>query len=106
MILLWLALLILASMVYNRLCEPESISGIVMTLDGMETSEPSPNPNYVSGTFRTFLEWVVNILPTGQAILMANAEITHPLQNILCSALIALGTTLGGIFAFRRKDLK
>lgn len=105
-ILLWLGLLILASMVYNRLCEPETISGVMITAAGMQMSDPSPNPNYVSGTFRTFLEWLVNALPTGQAILTANLEIARPVQNILCSAVITLCTTVGGIFAFRKKDLK
>lgn len=105
-ILLWLGLLILASMAYSRLCEPEFASGVMMTVNGMETLDAAPNPDYVSGAFRTFLEWVVNILPTGQSILMSNMDLSHPVQDIICSTLIALGTTLGGILAFRRKDLK
>lgn len=105
-IILAFGLLVLASVMYNKLCEPEMISGIVMTGNGMEMGEPSPNPLYVSGTARAIMEWLLNALPTGQAILMANLEITHPLQNIFCSVCIAIGTTACGIVAFYRKDLK
>lgn len=105
-IMLFLALLIVASMIYNSLCEPESISGVIMTANGMEMSDPSPNPVYISGMMRTVYEWILDFLPTGQGILMANVEIVHPFREIVCSILITLCTTAVGVFAFYKKNLK
>ena len=50
--LLVLGLLIFASMLYNGLSQPETISDIQITSGGMERSKPSPNPNYVGGAMR------------------------------------------------------
>ena len=105
-ILVFLALLVLASVLYNRLSEPEMYSGMVMTAQGMEMSEPTPNPDYLSGSARTVCEVLLELLPTGQGILLANLEIAHPLRMALFSLLI-IGCAVGaGIFVFRRKDLK
>lgn len=105
-ILLFLGLLVGASMIYNRLCEPEMISGIVMTTEGMQMSEPSPNPDYVGGALRTAYELILNILPTGQAILMANLEIARPTLQMASSVLVTAAVTAAGISLFRKKDLK
>lgn len=106
-ILIFLVLLLTASWIYNRLGEPETISGMMMTIDGtIEMSDPEPNPLYISGTARTVYECILNIIPTGQGILMANHEIAHPIMELVGSALITLCTTLCGIFTFRKKNLK
>ena len=36
-------------MVENTLSEPEFVGGLLMTVDGMQTMTPEPNPRYVSG---------------------------------------------------------
>ncbi len=105
-IVLFLILLIAASYAYSILCEPETISGVIITSNGMEMGEPSANPNYVSGAIRKFYEWIVDFLPTGQGILMANVEISHPVREVVYSVFIAIGTTALGISAFNKKDLK
>lgn len=105
-VLLFLWLVVLASNFYNRLWEPEFYTGLFITVDGTPMYDPQPNPRYVSGAMRVLFEWIVDILPTGQGILMANLEIIHPIREMICSALIALGTTFIGIIAFRKKDLK
>ena len=105
-ILLFLGLLVCASMVYNRLCEPELSSGVIITAEGMSMAEPAPNPNYIGGTLRTVYQCILELLPTGQGILMANLEIAHILRMALFSAGVTAAATLGGILAFRRKDLK
>lgn len=104
--LLALGLLIAASIVYGILSEPEYLSGLMMTVDGMQLAEPTPNPDYVSGMRREIYQFIMHCLPTGQGILMANYEIIHPLLSILASAAITLAATLAGLFAFRRKNLR
>lgn len=104
--LLFLGLLLLASFLYNGLCEPELFSGVVITSGGMQMGEPSPNPSYIGGSLRKIYEFLLDFLPTGQGILMANTEIAHPLRMALSSAGITGAVTLAGLFFFRRKDLK
>ena len=105
-ILLFLALMVLASMIYNRLCEPEMFSGVVMTAQGIQMGDPVPNPDYLRGGARVFCEILLELLPTGQGILLANLEIAHPLRMALFSLGTIAACTGAGMFAFRQKDLK
>lgn len=106
-----IVLILLGSMLYNQLCEPEEISGMVLVNGEIVMSEPEPNPTYISGTMRQIYIALVNILPTGQGILMlhwdtsGSVPIIIPLQ-IISSILLALGITTAGVWLFRRKDLK
>ena len=107
--LLFLGLLVFASMTYNALNEPEMTSAVQITTNGMEMSEPIPNPNYVSGATRTIYEWIVDFLPTGQGLQMWQLEIgntAHVIRLLVSSVAITVLTTLGGIIRFKRKDLK
>lgn len=105
-ILLFLGLLLTASWVYNALMEPEMTAGFIMTVDGVQTAELTPNPNYVSGVMRKVLELILDILPTGQEALLSNGGIVRPLLNLAASGAITVFTTLGGMAVFERKDLK
>ena len=100
------ALLLLSSYLYNALCEPELLSAAVMTGNGYEVGEPMPNPNYIGGTLRTVYRFLSETLPSGQAILLANRELTRPVLSLCASLCIILLTTGAGLAAFRRKDLK
>ncbi len=109
---LWLALLLAASGMYNALCEPEMYSGMVITVDGLQMTDPAPNPAYVAEPLRSVYRALVNILPTGQMILLANVTsqsqegiTNYPLQ-IAASVLLAAGATSAGLAIFRRRDLK
>lgn len=104
--LLILGLLIFSSMLYNGLSQPETISGVLITANGMEMSEPSPNPNYVSGVMRKIYGFILDFLPTGQGLQMWQLEIDHPVRMLVSSCLITLATTCSGIFVFKRKNLK
>lgn len=99
-------LMLIAIIVYNALCEPEMTSEIHMTLNGVEIGDPIPNPVYVSGGQRTVYEFLMQFLPTGQGILIANDEVTHPVLNIIYSIAITVIVNLCGIIAFKKKDLK
>ena len=105
-ILFFLALLVGASMIYNALSEQEFISGVVITLEGMHMGEPTLNPNYIRGVLRTVYETILNILPTGQAILMANLDITRPLFQMTASLFLILLICACGALLFSKKDLK
>lgn len=106
-----IVLILWGSILYNHLCEPEEISGMMLINGEIVMGEPEPNPTYIGGTLRQVCIALVNILPTGQGILMLHQEsygsvpILIPLQ-IISSILLALGITTAGVMLFRRKDLK
>lgn len=105
-VLLILGLLLFAGMIYNALGEPETASNVMMSVNGIEMSEPSPNPNYVSGTMRKVYEFLLDFLPTGQGLTLWQLEAGHPVRMLVSSAAITLVTTAGGIVLFRRKNIK
>ena len=105
-ILLVLGLLLLGSVLYNALWEPEYLTGMVMTANGIEMGEAQPNPNYISGALRTVFQFLVDTLPTGQSILLANQELGRPGLSLAASGAIVLLCSGCGVAAFRRKDLK
>lgn len=104
--LLFLGLLVFASMIYNGLAQPEMVSGVEITANGMEMGEPAPNPNYISGKMRILCEFILDFLPTGQGVQMWQLEISNPIRMLIASVFITAATTLGGIFVFKRKNLK
>ena len=105
-ILLMFGLLALVSFFYNALCEPEMASSAIMTANGFEVGEPTPNPDYISGVLRTVYQFAVDALPTGQAILLANQELAHPGLSLAASGGLVLLCSAAGMLVFRRKDLK
>lgn len=105
-IFLFLGLLLFAAMIDGRLNEPEMTSGVALTANGLEWAEPEPNPAYVSGVKRTVYQFIVDFLPTGQCLEMTFMKITHPIRMLVSSVCITIGTTVAGIFIFKRKNLK
>lgn len=105
-ILLFLGLLVFASVIYNSLSEPETVSGVLITQNGLEMAEPSPNPNYITGVKREIYSFIVDFLPTGQGIRLWQLEITNPVRMLASSLFIAVISTAGGLFAFKKKNIK
>lgn len=105
-ILLFLGFLIFASMIYSRLSEPEMASGVVLTANGFEMAKPTPNPQYVTGLTRKIYDFLVDFLPTGQGLRLWQLEISNPIRMLVSSAFITVLATAGGIFAFKRKNIK
>ncbi len=105
-ILAALALLIAGSIIYNWLQEPEMVSSMVMTENGMELTEPKLNPHYVGGTLRSVLTALLHILPSGQQVLMANLELADPMECICYSIGLTFLVTACGAAVFRKKDIK
>lgn len=103
-----LGLLLTASSIYNILCEPEFVRDFVeMTADGnIIFGDEKPNPAYVSGMQRKIYEFLLQFLPTGQCILIANEELTVPSVNAVYSVLLTVAVNICGVFIFKNKDLK
>jgi len=105
-ILLFLGLFIFASTIYNSLSQPQMTSGVIITANGMEMADPAPNPNYISGETRKIYDFIVDFLPAGQGLRMWQLEISNPVRMLASSAFITVLTTVGGIFAFKKKNIK
>lgn len=105
-IILFVAMVMIGSGVYDRLAEPEFNSGMAYIDGQFVTMEGTPNPLYVSGTLRIVLEWFRDIMPMSQAVNMALAPIEHPVRGIIGSALTSVIITAFGVVSFRKKSLK
>jgi ABC-type transport system involved in multi-copper enzyme maturation permease subunit len=107
-IIVALAIMLTASFIYNALCESETTySNIIISADeGVVFGDVIANPNYVSGTARTVCKVILNILPTGQQIWIANETVTHPIFMGICSLALILILVFIGQLLFKRKNLK
>ena len=92
-VLLIMGLLILSSMFYNGLSEPEMISGVQITANGIQMSEPTSNPNYISGEMRKVYEYILDFLPTGQGLTVWQVEVGHSVRMIFSSVAITIPVT-------------
>lgn len=97
---------IAASGLYDRLCEPEMNEGMMLVGTQLVEMEPTPNPLYLSGAIRTVCEVALELLPTGQALLLSDVAIEYPARAIALSVVFITVTLLAGSVLFRRKDIK
>lgn len=116
--ILALVLLVSSSYIYQRLGEPEMYDNYVSVNEvGIPTQvEQLPNPLYIDGTPRAVLEVVNNLLPSGQAIQLADAFDADGIANknienasyrwIGYSLLVIVLTSGIGIALFRRKEIR
>lgn len=103
---IFLLLAIAAAGFYDRLCEPEMNTGMMLVGKELVEMEPIPNPLYLSGKIRTMWECAMEFLPTGQALLLSDASIEYPVRALLFSVAFTGLTLLVGSVLFRRKDIK
>lgn len=89
--------------------EAYSIDGVAEDMfDGL-VMETIPNPNYLSGEKREIVQLFYDINPAGQTTQLARLseqDILYPLRIILLDAGLSAVFALGGIWIFRRKDIK
>lgn len=116
--ILALILLMSSSYIYQRLGEREIYDNYVSVNEaGIPTEvEQLPNPLYIDGTQRTVLEVVNDLLPSGQAIQLADAfnadgiakeSIKNkPYRWLGYSMLIIILTSGCGIILFKRKEIR
>ena len=104
--IVFFALIVITSGLYDRLCAPEIIAGVTYMNGQFLSPEPSANPLYLSGTIRTVCEVALELLPTGQAFLLSDVAVEYPVRAIALSAVFTIVTLLVGSMMFRRKDIK
>jgi len=116
--ILALVLLVSSSYIYQRLGEPEMYDNYVSVNEvGIPTQvEQLPNPLYIDGTPRAVLEVVNDLLPSGQAIQLADAFDADGIANkdienapyrwLGYSMLIIVLTSGCGIILFKRKEIR
>ncbi|MBP3663875.1 MAG: ABC transporter permease subunit [Tyzzerella sp.] len=95
-----------ASALYDRLCEPEMNQGMTLVGTQFVEMEPTPNPLYLSGTIRIVCEVALELLPTGQALLLSDVAIEYPVRAIALSVVFTTLTLLVGGMLFKKKDIK
>ncbi len=105
-LLLFLGLLIGATLIQSQLEAPEFVNDYILTADGVEISELRPNPRYLTGITRKIYQFIQDFLPGGQALQFGLGVPAHPGKMALYSSVIIIITNLAGIVGFRRKDLK
>lgn len=103
---LWIVLLGIASGLIDRLDEKEMLGGMAYIDGAYVMIEEAPNPLHLSGTVRTVCEFLRDLLPTGQTIMIHDADLTNPLPCTALSAVLCVCVTAAGAAAFRRKDIK
>lgn len=101
-----LLIILAANYAYNQLLEPEmTYDGITITHDGIEYGNYVKNPAYVSGTFRTVLETFLNIIPSGQIMLIQAGEFKHLALYPIYSAVLFAVMTFAGCMTFKKRDI-
>lgn len=105
-LLLFLGLIIGASLIQSQLEAPEFVNDYTLTQSGVEVSEMLPNPRYLSGIKREIYQWIQDFLPGGQALQFALSNPAHPGKMALYSFVIIIITNLVGIAGFHKKDIK
>ena len=116
--ILALVLLVSGSFIHQKLGEPKLYDNYVTVNEmGIPTQvEQLPNPQYIEGTPRIVLEVLSNLLPSGQAIQLADAFDTEgmtdesiakaPYRWIGYSLLVTFLTSVLGIALFQKKEIR
>ncbi len=60
----------------------------------------------MSGMMRRVYEALLDVLPTGQVVLLADMAVSKPLLNLGASVAVTGIAALSGAALFRKKDLK
>ncbi len=116
--ILALVLLVSSSYIYQRLGEPKMYDNYVSVNEvGVPTQvEQLPNPLYIDGTPRAVLEVINDLLPSGQAMQLADAfdsegiankDIKNTPYRWMGNSLLVIILTSGmGIVLFWRKEIR
>lgn len=79
----FIILVMAASALYDRLSEPEMHTGMTIVGNQFVEMEPTPNPLYLSGATRTVCEVALELLPTGQALLLSDVAIEYSFRDLI-----------------------
>ncbi len=86
--------------------EMTAVAMIVHEDGTMEWLEPEPNPLHISGAKRQVMEFVQDLLPTGQIIPASNNEFERVERWPVLSLSFAAAVSAGGVMIFKKKDIK
>lgn len=101
------ALFFLSALILSMLDAPQMIDGYTVTADGEFAMTTYPNPRYLEGAARKIYELLEDLFPTGIGLRLSYGGcLPRPLQACLCSLFVTVASTVGGVLAFRRKNLK
>ncbi len=93
--------------VSSSLAEPEFFYSYYSGPDGtLIEVKNAPNPNYISGYIRSFLEFLGNALPGAQAFMLAGEVSGGNVVMAIYSIAVAIISTLCGVIVFSKKNLK
>lgn len=92
----------------SRLREPQKWNDYIFIDEEGETitQEGAVNERYLRGKKRALYEFYYDFIPMGQAMQISNLSAQNQWQIPLYSIIIILATSSGGLYFFRRKDLK
>lgn len=106
-LLLFFILFLAAIKIFDSLSAPAVVfQEVSFDMEEVNFRDPMPNPRYVEGTKREILDFIIDLLPMGQAYRVAYLDVVHPVRMIFCSLGLTAFITAFGIFQFERKDLK
>lgn len=102
-----LGILSLASYMEGALLEAEmTYDGVTITMDGVQFGDLIPNPAYVGGTTRKVMEFIYDLLPTGQVIQLNNMSFDRCLRWPWLSAIMLAVSTVLGYLPFCKRDIR
>lgn len=102
-----LGILFAASYMEGALQEAEmTYDGITITMEGVQFGDLVENPAYVGGTARKVMEFLYDMLPTGQAIQLNNMSFDRCLRWPWLSAIMLMIVTVVGYLPFRKRDIR
>lgn len=88
---------VLCTMVYD---------GVTITMEGVQFGDLVENPAYVEGSTRTVMEFIYDMLPTGQAIQINNMDFDRCLRWPVLSVIMLFVATFAGYMPFRKRDIR
>lgn len=104
------ALLLIGMFVFlmcdNIIRAPEFIETEKLNEFGEIIQETVRNPQYPSPTKKAFLQFVIDLFPSGQSMQISSTAYTHNWQMALYSIGMIGATSGAGIFAFNKSNLK
>lgn len=107
--LLALALLMGGMTCFQRLGDPEILTGPITIVNGTAMqAEPMPNPDHLTGAKRAVFQFLNDFLPGGQMLTFGMSEElpSRVWKFPVYSVVLTLLSTLSGAYIFRRRDLK
>ena len=105
-ILLAFVLIFAAIYLYAKLSAPPEIPGYMLNVAGELQFTSEPNPAYLEGMEREVYQFLMDFLPSGQAMEVANFEVLHPVRMLLSSLGILVGSNALGTAVFCRMDIR